>query len=101
MPGGMKTLVAALLNGLPPELVELKREVVKISYSDDLVKVLVKDGEEYTADYVISTLPIGVLKKHHDTMFEPSLPRRMVSSERLGKNRKVILSFSFFRLKLF
>ena len=39
------------------------------------VKVVCKDGKEFSSDYVIVTSSIGYLKKHEDSMFCPRLPK--------------------------
>lgn len=39
------------------------------------VKIECNDGTEYYANHVICTLPLGVLKDNHDTLFEPELPQ--------------------------
>ncbi len=47
----------------------------KIEYlkSDDgVIKITCNDGSEYTADYVICSIPLGVLKSH-SVEFVPSL----------------------------
>ena len=84
VPGGMLTLLTALLDELPDDLIEKKQEVVKINYSGSLVNITSKDRESghfklYEADFLISTLPIGVMKKQHQSLFEPRLPNKLVS----------------------
>lgn len=39
------------------------------------VKVECHDGSEYYANHVICTVPLGVLKDNHHTLFEPELPQ--------------------------
>lgn len=39
------------------------------------VKVECQDGTEYYANHVICTVPLGVLKDNHHTLFEPELPQ--------------------------
>lgn len=65
--------------------VHLKKEVQKISYDTsntgpDRIKVECADGSEYTADHLICTVSLGVLKKHFLNLFEPMLPRYKIDS---------------------
>lgn len=39
------------------------------------VKIECHDGSEYYANHVICTVPLGVLKDNHHTLFEPELPQ--------------------------
>lgn len=52
--------------------VVLSKPVKEIDYSDDIVKVIAQDGTEYTADKVIVTVPLGVLKAN-SIKFVPAL----------------------------
>lgn len=38
------------------------------------VMVECEDGTKYYADHIICTVPLGVLKANHSTLFEPALP---------------------------
>jgi hypothetical protein len=63
------------------------------------VVVTTEDQNEYHAHHVISTIPLGVLQRHHKTLFTPSLPDQFVkaltSDEVLMRNvTKVYLRFS-------
>lgn len=46
----------------------------------DKVKIVCENGAEYYANHVICTMPLGVLKDTHHTMFEPGLPQYKVES---------------------
>ena len=50
--------------------------VTNIAWGCDGVKVSTKDGQTFGAQEVISTLPLGVLQRHHKDIFEPSLPQK-------------------------
>ena len=61
-------------------------------------KILVKchDESEYLADHVITTIPLGVLKKHHQLLFTPLLPIskiKSIESIGFGTLGKVFLEF--------
>ncbi|XP_060808426.1 uncharacterized protein LOC106133731 isoform X3 [Amyelois transitella] len=79
---GYKTLFDILLNkynngpGLPSLTIKLNSEVTNIAYSNDpskKVTVTTADGTTYTADNVIVTVSLGVLKARHKELFTPSL----------------------------
>lgn len=46
----------------------------------DKVKIVCDNGTEYYANHVICTVPLGVLKDTHKTLFEPELPQYKVES---------------------
>ncbi|XP_053622902.1 spermine oxidase-like [Plodia interpunctella] len=86
---GYKTLFDILLNkynngsGLPSLTINLKSEVIKISYSDDpkqKVSVTTADGAVYTADNVIVTVSLGVLKAKHTELFSQPLPQAKLTA---------------------
>lgn len=61
-----------------------------------VVKVVCDDGTEYFADHVICTVPLGVIKEMHKTLFEPHLPRyKLESIDRLlfGTVDKIFLEY--------
>ena len=82
---GLDSVVAVLARDLPECAIKLCHEVKKIDYSGkDQVKVDVYDGKTETkykmeADYVICTIPIGVLQQTHRRIFSPELPLNKVS----------------------
>ena len=76
-----------------PSRVLLNRRVTMVDYSllsrdpriMDKVLVEVADTssgrrvmEDYYADHVICTIPLGALRKEHETMFYPPLPQEKV-----------------------
>ncbi|XP_017889754.1 spermine oxidase-like [Ceratina calcarata] len=76
----------------------LNAEVSKVDYSneDGTVKVTTSDGKEYTADYVIMTPSLGVLKEKYETMFNPPLPEdkvRNIKGLGFGNACKIFLAF--------
>ncbi|XP_017891746.1 probable polyamine oxidase 5, partial [Ceratina calcarata] len=77
----------------------LNVEVTKVDYSneDGTVKVITNDGKEHTADHVIMTPSLGVLKADHETMFNPPLPENKVKNIKgigFGNACKIYLAFN-------
>ena len=46
----------------------------------DKVEVLTKNGRRFDCDHVLVTVPLGYLKLHHKTLFDPPLPRPNVTA---------------------
>ncbi|SCV72539.1 BQ2448_4076 [Microbotryum intermedium] len=62
---------------------------------DQGVKVTSQDGQEWTADYVVSTIPLGVLQ-HGAISFSPQLPqdlRMAIQRTAVGVLEKVVLTY--------
>ncbi|XP_052748436.1 spermine oxidase-like [Galleria mellonella] len=103
---GYKTFFDVLLNkhnngsGLPTLDIELKKEVTKITWSQDptkKVEVRCKDGSTYTADNVIITVSLGVLKERHETLFLPHLNEEKttaIDKMSIGVVGKIVLLYS-------
>lgn len=81
---GLGVAVKALEN-LPRRLdVRLKTPVTVIEWDDDAAQVQFENGDQVTADRVVVTAPLGVLKRR-SLQFIPDLPQwKMDSIERLG-----------------
>ncbi|XP_028038356.1 probable polyamine oxidase 5 isoform X2 [Bombyx mandarina] len=86
---GYSTLFDILLNtykggpGYPNLEIQLNKEVVLIEWPTDpeqLVTVSCKDGTKYTANNVIVTVSLGVLKERHSALFTPTLPQTKVTA---------------------
>ncbi|XP_062257224.1 peroxisomal N(1)-acetyl-spermine/spermidine oxidase-like [Platichthys flesus] len=100
-PGGFEGLVQNLISELPGGLVTYSRPVRRVHWSnserrENPVEVECDDGEKITADHVIVTVPLGYLKKHHSTLFDPPLPlHKLHSVQRLGfgTNNKIFVEF--------
>lgn len=74
----------------------LNKKVVNINWKSGKVQIKCEDGSEFFADHVIVTLPHGVLKAQHQTLFTPSLPDAKVKSIEdigFGTLGKVFLEF--------
>ncbi|CAK1555117.1 unnamed protein product [Leptosia nina] len=64
--------------------VKVSIEQEKPKKRTNCIEVFSENGEIYYANYVICTIPLGVLKEHAATLFEPQLPQyKMESIERL------------------
>lgn len=57
-------------------LIKFNKTVNRIDYqnANDEINVECDDGSKFPVDHVICTVSLGVLKKHHLSMFEPLLP---------------------------
>ncbi|XP_043470344.1 spermine oxidase-like [Leptopilina heterotoma] len=77
---------------------KLNSEVSLIDYSNQNGKVIIKttNGDEYSADYVIVTFSIGVLKEIHKSLFKPHLPeekQKAIEGINYGNLAKIFLVF--------
>jgi monoamine oxidase len=76
--------------------IKLNTPVSSIEYSTDTITVTDKNGINYTADKVIVTAPISILKSN-DIKFNPALPADKVtafSKIGMGAGMKIILKFN-------
>ncbi|CAG9577555.1 unnamed protein product [Danaus chrysippus] len=102
---GYKTFFDILLNtynngpGWPTLDIKLNKEVKLIKWPRDSpgdVEVSCVDGSVFTADNVIVTVSLGVLKERYKTLFLPQLPDDKVTAIQkmsMGVIGKIILSF--------
>lgn len=60
--------------------VPINRSPSHDNHRRDKVKVICDNGIEYYADHVICTVPLGVLKENHETLFQPKLPQYKLDS---------------------
>ncbi|KAF5299813.1 hypothetical protein FQR65_LT09335 [Abscondita terminalis] len=90
---GYKTILEFMMQKYPDpskalpidDKILLNKEVEQILWKSDEVVVKCKDGSTYSADYVIVTVSLGVLKHRHDTLFTPKLPAdKATAIERIG-----------------
>jgi len=82
--GGYSQVPCALAAGLN---VTLRAVVTEVSYRRDSAVVRTADGSEHAADYVLVTVPLGVLQAG-DIAFSPPLPSDKISAmSRLAMGR--------------
>ena len=64
--------------------IRLEQIVTKINYNEKFVEVSTRDGQVYRAEYVLITIPLGVLKSKR-IEFSPSLPQwKLGAIDRIG-----------------
>ncbi|XP_045782492.1 spermine oxidase-like isoform X1 [Maniola jurtina] len=102
---GFKTFFELLLNtykngtGWPTLEIKLNKEVTLINWpknSTGNVEVVCKDGSVYSADNVIVTVSLGVLKERYSTLFSPPIPASkatVIDKLSIGVVGKTIFSF--------
>jgi spermine oxidase len=78
--------------------VQLNKVVSTIHWNPDAgrTRVHCTDGTQYTADHVIVTTSLGVLKERHSTLFQPMLPtwkRAAIQHMEYGSLEKVFLEY--------
>ena len=54
--------------------------MTRVKYDCGGVYVSTRDGQQYKATEVISTLPLGVLQRHHREIFSPPMPKKQVEA---------------------
>ena len=98
--GGYQAVPRGLMLSPVPLTVLRNKAVRSISYSahggSRQAKVVCEDGYAVDADYVVSTIPLGVLK-HGNVQFEPPLPpwkQNAIGRLGFGILNKVILVYS-------
>ncbi|XP_069684370.1 spermine oxidase-like isoform X2 [Periplaneta americana] len=109
---GYSTVLKLLMKKIPDPSKELplinktklNTEVIKIKWkklseeNEDKVIVESSDGSSYTADHVIVTVSLGVLKERAADMFEPALPPQKLNSVTglsIGTVDKIFLKFAY------
>ena len=74
----------------------LNKVVDKIHWKDEKILVQCSDGSKYTANNVLCTFSLGVLKSNLKTMFLPKLPKPQedaIMSIGFGIINKIFLHF--------
>merc|ERR1719348_1085095 len=80
------------------EKIAFGKRVEKIEYSEDSdqIKIITVGKEEFVANICVVTLPLGVLKECHSSMFSPPLPewkQNAISKMGFGNIAKLFLIF--------
>lgn len=102
--GGFKIVFDILMNKFPDVtksyLIEnhiaFNESVSKINWNDSKISIETEAGSVYSADKVIVTIPLGVLKEKHETMFVPALPelnRLAITSLAVGHTTKIFIEY--------
>lgn len=77
----------------------MNKEVQKIVYNNpigDPIRIECIDGSSYSADHIICTVSLGVLKERHLYLFEPMLPYekiRTIDGLMFGTADKIYIEF--------
>ena len=79
IPGGTKSIINNLVEKLPSDVIKIGEKVTNIDWSGDRVQITTKWGN-YSADQVIVTVPLGVLKADHKSLFTPNLDEKKVKA---------------------
>lgn len=82
-PRGFARLIDGMVrDSVPPgdERVILNAKVSKIDWGADGVTISTTDGRTFTAKHAISTMSLGVIRKHHKEIFSPPLPKKQRKS---------------------
>ncbi|CAG9863754.1 unnamed protein product [Phyllotreta striolata] len=101
---GFKTILDVLMKKIPDaskqlhldDKILLKKVVKKIQWGDSEQTVTCEDGSVFTADHVIITCSVGVLKTTYRSLFDPALPSYKVNSIEhisMGTVNKILLRF--------
>ena len=98
-------LLKMLLEDLPKDTILYSREVVSINTESNPTMVKCKNGDQFEADHVIVTIPLGVLKRrcldenlvsNESPLFVPPLPADKLKAIRdlgFGQLGKIMLKF--------
>ena len=82
-PRGYARLLDAMVKDTVPPAdprVRLNDRVIHVKYDCDGVVVATAHNRVFKATEVISTLPLGVLQRHHRSIFEPPMPEKQVEA---------------------
>lgn len=101
---GYRTILDVMLKKIPDaskqlpfeDKLLLNKEVSNVSWNGSNVTVTCSDGSQYSADHVIFTPSVGVLKHDYETLFTPQLPEEKIRAiKQIGLNAIVDFSLHF------
>ncbi|XP_025253771.1 peroxisomal N(1)-acetyl-spermine/spermidine oxidase isoform X1 [Theropithecus gelada] len=104
---GYQGLTNCMMASLPEDTVVFEKPVKTIHWNGSFqeaafpgetfpVSVECEDGDQFPVHHVIVTVPLGFLKEHLDTFFDPPLPAEKAEAIRkigFGTNNKIFLEF--------
>ncbi|XP_044738816.1 spermine oxidase-like [Chrysoperla carnea] len=93
---GYESIIKVLCNMLPKNVLQLGTCVTAIKWNSNTVFIDCKNGQKYEADFVICTIPLGYLKRYHQKLFQPQLPKIMCDAiDKIGfwAINKIFLKF--------
>jgi len=101
-PEGGTSLLAPLLRDLPNNILKLEHPVCTVRWGSSLepsdpepAKVVCCSGTVFPADFVLCTLPLGVLK-HHASRLLPNIPdKKLDAISKLGVGRSNVICLEF------
>lgn len=79
--------------------IQFHKQVIRIKYSENPEEesiITCSDGSTYLADHVIITVSLGILKAHHQDLFDPPLPDnkvKVIQNYAYGAIGKIFLEF--------
>lgn len=96
--GGYEALVGKVLDDAKSKgvKVELGSKVEKLEDGSDSVEVLTSGGKSYSGRSVLSTIPLGVLKRLSSDFFSPTLPpalQETIEGTHVGILEKLLLQY--------
>lgn len=102
--GGYQQIFDILMNKFPDvsksylieNNIEFNQDVSRIDWTDGKISIETTAGRVYNADKVIVTIPLGVLKEKHETMFVPELPvinRLAIENLAIGHTTKIFIEY--------
>ena len=95
IPGGLNTIVDAIADTIPAEVIKLNEKVVNIDWGADKLTITTETSV-FFSDHVIVTVPLGVLKKSHMALFTPNLGEdkiRAITNMGEGSLSKIFLEW--------
>ncbi|XP_044772573.1 peroxisomal N(1)-acetyl-spermine/spermidine oxidase isoform X1 [Neomonachus schauinslandi] len=106
-PGGYQGLTNCIMASLPEDVIVFNKPVKTIHWNGSFQEALspgerfpvlveCEDRTCFPAHHVIITVPLGFLKEHLDTFFEPALPPQKAEAIRkigFGTSNKIFLEF--------